>query len=559
MDSEMGERIESVEIRQTEEARPAGARLLRWRPFIEAGLLLLASCLMFYSAVFNGRSYDEIAHINTGLAFWTQGKPNLDLLHPPLRVMFGLPAWWLLAPPPGDFLTPFPPQSASAILLGARLIMVAVFLAWSWLFGRLAGRWMGAPAGLAALALILFEPTMAAHASLATTDILFMTTAFLSAAAAFEWVRRPGWGRALMLGVALGLTMLAKYQSILWFVGLAMGAAVYLVMKGRPFFRGRWSSVAMQLGVALLVAWALFCTPYQFRGVGTPFGRMPLTRSDFGRKVMRLGSIPSPIPEAVLTGIDELMALQGGRASYFHGQLRPGGAFFWYFPALLLLKPPLALWGLVLLSLASWIRLKGWRWAGFWFFAIPVAFFFVMIAFVFDLQIGVRHISPVFPFLAIAAAWATVSLPGQLWRGAAWALVACVVIVGVSVTPNQLGYFNQLAGGPAGGWHWFADSNQDWGQGGPAIGRYMAKTGKVFNFDPVEGKTTGWVCITTNGLVGLNPEQREKMRWLREGFKVRKFVEPSWVIFKIPKDYWKKQHAKTPEPATPPESTEPAP
>lgn len=522
-------------------------RLVRWRPRIEACLLLLAGCVMFYTAVFNGLTYDETAHINTGLAFWAEGKPNLDPLHPPFRAIFGLPAYWLLSPPPQHITTPFPAAHASGILIAGRLIMVAIFLAWSWLFGRLVARWLGSQVGLAAMALILFEPTMVAHACLATTDIPFMITTFLSAAAAFEWVRRPGWLWAFLLGVAMGLTMLAKFNAALWFFGLVLGAGVYWIIKRRPRFKGKRAE-GCQLALALVIAWIIFCTSYRFEGVGTPLGQMNLGRSEFGLTMTLLGAIPCPIPVPVMEGLDELLALQDWRVSYFHGDMRPGGAFFWYFPALLALKLPLAFLGLLSMAMVAWVRGKGWGRPESWFFIIPLVFFFVMIAFVFDLQIGVRHIAPVFPFLAIAAAWATVASSGWPWRVAAWGLVAATIFAGVDIAPNQLGYFNQLAGGPAGGWHWFNDSNQDWGQGGPAINRYITRKGRYYEFDPIDGKTTGGVCVTTNGLVGINTRQHEKMRWLRDGFEVKKFVEPCWVIFEIDKDHWEKHPVQAGEP-----------
>lgn len=51
---------------------------------------------------------------------------------------------------------------------------------------------------------------------------------------------------------------------------------------------------------------------------------------------------------------------------------------------------------------------------------------------------------------------------------------------GVEITnahPNQLAFFNFLAGGPALGYKWLADSDQDWGQSLPELARYVTKEG----------------------------------------------------------------------------------
>jgi hypothetical protein len=41
------------------------------------------------------------------------------------------------------------------------------------------------------------------------------------------------------------------------------------------------------------------------------------------------------------------------------------------------------------------------------------------------------------------------------------------------VHPNYLGYFNELAGGPSGGWRYLVDSNLDWGQDLRALKQWM--------------------------------------------------------------------------------------
>jgi hypothetical protein len=95
------------------------------------------------------------------------------------------------------------------------------------------------------------------------------------------------------------------------------------------------------------------------------------------------------------------------------------------------------------------------------------------------LNLGVRHLLPIYPFLYVLAG----SLVPELdrWRRAS-RIVALLIMVGVIavssrivffpayglrwqiVAPHYLAYFNELAGGPDNGYKELADSNLDWGQ-----------------------------------------------------------------------------------------------
>ncbi len=91
------------------------------------------------------------------------------------------------------------------------------------------------------------------------------------------------------------------------------------------------------------------------------------------------------------------------------------------------------------------------------------------------INIGVRHILLVYPFLyVVAARMATVRI-GRTWM-APWLtglLAALSAISSLRAAPYELSYFNELAGGPAGGRHCLGDSNLDWGQGLRGLKAYM--------------------------------------------------------------------------------------
>ena len=96
-----------------------------------------------------------------------------------------------------------------------------------------------------------------------------------------------------------------------------------------------------------------------------------------------------------------------------------------------------------------------------------------------SLDIGLRHILGLYPLLYVYAG----SLPGQLkTRMCAsvgfWAPIAILLLLAtetIAVRPHFIPFFNVASGGSKGGINLLADSNLDWGQGLPALRRWMAE------------------------------------------------------------------------------------
>jgi hypothetical protein len=101
------------------------------------------------------------------------------------------------------------------------------------------------------------------------------------------------------------------------------------------------------------------------------------------------------------------------------------------------------------------------------------------------LNIGVRHLLPMFPFAAIAGAGfisAVIEFGLKRGRGLGLALVAITLVPGlltaVSAFPNYLTYFSPLAGGAARGWQTLSDSNVETGQEVKPLARYLKEHGE---------------------------------------------------------------------------------
>jgi hypothetical protein len=100
-------------------------------------------------------------------------------------------------------------------------------------------------------------------------------------------------------------------------------------------------------------------------------------------------------------------------------------------------------------------------WIGLLF---PPALYFA-ISMTSDINLGVRHLLPVYPFLyaAVAALLAKLSVK-RVFRYAMVGLAAVHIAECASIYPDYLAFFNAVSGGPGNGPRSLVDSNIDWGQ-----------------------------------------------------------------------------------------------
>ena len=198
-------------------------------------------------------------------------------------------------------------------------------------------------------------------------------------------------------------------------------------------------------------------------------------------------------------GLGLAMVLQradGGNTTYFLGQVSAGGSYL-YFPVLYLIKETLTLHILTLIAiviaLVAFFRKKIYKLLNLRHFLTEHISELLMVSFIAlylfmsirsPLNIGVRHILPLFPFIflmvaGLVASWLkikptqNISSPGTssgFFSGTTLKyflvgiLIAWQVVSVVSIYPSFLAYFNELAGGPSNGYKYVTDSNLDWGQ-----------------------------------------------------------------------------------------------
>ncbi len=238
-------------------------------------------------------------------------------------------------------------------------------------------------------------------------------------------------------------------------------------------------------------------TPVQCRRLDRELAAPPASRAarlvDFARRHRLL-------PEAYLYGLAYTWRTSQARSAFLNGEVSVRG-WRWFFPYTFVVKTPLPVFGIILLSLAAAalpacgagarLRLSG-SW-GMLYETLPLWALlgcYWAAAMVVHLNIGHRHVMPTYAPLFIlcgAAArwwrgfpWAAGRASAGCWlrraaAGTAGGLLMLLAWETLSLFPNYIAYFNAIAGGPGRGYRHLVDSSLDWGQDLPGLRRYVEK------------------------------------------------------------------------------------
>lgn len=485
--------------------------------------------LVLHTASVHSATYDEVVYPTSGYAYLTTGDYRMNPEHPPfLKLLQGAswagtglsarstPGWvetdqWRFGremlyrggAPPEKLL--FRARAVSAVLSTVLLIVLALA----------AFRIGGAAAGIIAAGLYALDPLAIAHAGLATTDtgsaLLYFSAAILLPGA----ILRGGWPRTVASGVVLGLALASKFSMlpliVLAVLIAAIGPRMHRTGSGNA---GVWP----RLAVILLVAAVCLTLTYGLEGPGRYLHGLWLQL--FHEKV--------------------------GHPAYAFG-LHSDSGWWWYFPAAWTVKTPLPILLLTFSGLTA-VLVRFRRRPVFHAVLLAAPVMLAAGAVFSSLNIGVRHLLPVTPFLAVAAGiGASVLWKSRRWTRFAVAGLAVWLALATGLShPHQLSYGNELIGGPGNTWRHLADSNVDWGQDLPAVAEIVRKAplrrlylSYFGTADPAasgltyvripgmgmaerrfeDGEDPGgreWLAVSITNLHGVYTVKKDAYAWLRE-------------------------------------------
>jgi 4-amino-4-deoxy-L-arabinose transferase-like glycosyltransferase len=474
------------------------------RPAVIAAVTALLAVIVVQLALManaNSATFDEPDHIYSAYMQTKYGDFGLNPEHPPLIKYLGaLPIlnMRVTLPPMQDrfyrlqeadggraFLFD---NDANAILWRVRMATSIITLLLALLVFLAAQEMFGVGAGLIALALIAFDPTLLAHSALMTTDAGGTCFMFAAVYAFYRYVKSPTIVRLAITGLAVGLALCAKHSGVLLLPILVL-LSFYEIVRGKPGPNDEGSNLArrsLQFAAALLVVavmgiailWASYGFRYKARPdgltlnptVAAQFAHVP---SPFEGHVLATMAQMHLLPESYLYGWAHILAQSGAFTSFLLGTIYPHPVWF-YFPVAMVIKSTLTF--LILLTITKWMILTGKLSARreILYMAIP-AVVYLLFAMAGGMNIGVRHVLPVYIFVSVligGAMWQLVQR-NRRWLYVVMALLIFQAISVVHSYPAYISYANEAFGGPSHAHDLLSDSSSDWGQQLKSVKRYI--------------------------------------------------------------------------------------
>jgi len=467
-------------------------------PRAVAGLVCLLAILllqMVLSIRTESQTWDEGDHIFAGYQSWKTGDFGLNPEHPPLsKLVETLPLLPMTLSVPEvknryfkveafldgrDFVFH---NGAGRILLRTRLAAAIFPLLLALLVFFAAREMFGIPTAFLALTILVFEPNLLAHGALVTTDVALTCCFFATIYSFYRYAHLPSFGRIAITGVAAGLTLAAKHTGLLVFPALFLLAVCELVRRhniglGRKIARFAGALVAIAV-IAVAVLWTCYGFRYSARPAGLevnpPLASIAARDVPPGQASVLTGLAKwRVLPESYLYGLADVIHTTDGSPSYVLGEVYRHGVWF-YFPVAFAVKSTIGFLALFAMAIAAILTRRLTHSREILFLLVP-PLFYLAVAMSSGLNIGVRHILPLYAFFTVLASGAAVAfwrLHPRAWGYAIGALLVAHAASSARNFPVYMAYANELWGGPANVYKHLTDSNTDWGQQLLAVKQY---------------------------------------------------------------------------------------
>lgn len=496
-------------------------------PWLAAVIILLAYLMSVTAIAQKSITFDELGHLAGGHLMWAKGDfrtvPHNGNL--PQRLA-GLASFWRddkFPAPVGDgwnrsdfyeigdqFLYQVG-NNPESLLLSSRCMMALLLIAMGTMIFFWSRSLFGSEGAMVSVILFAFSPSMLAHGPLITSDLAVSFFFCASMGALWRLYHRVDGWNILWTGLALAGLFLSKTSSVLIVI---VGILMLLIRLANPEplpvqwpgvakpVKGLGTKIGIFVGlvfVLILFVWFCIWAAFDFRYSAFCDSQLGQTLAPGGWNF----ALDQPtlltsffqwlkdnqlFPEGYLFGAAVVVRLGQMRQSFLNGEYSLVG-FHGFFPYAFTVKETLPFLLLLLVALAAgavalhnakrqsviaakqYIRGRFYATAPLWL----LAGFYFLFSLTSNLNIGHRHLLPVYPPLFILAGAAGTWFTRKTFRMGALVTILLVWHVGESlyVRPHYLAYFNQLAGGPSQGYKHLVDSSLDWGQDLPGFKRWL--------------------------------------------------------------------------------------
>jgi len=532
-------------------------------------ILVLMVLISFFSVRKDAAIMDEVAHIPAGYSYLKFQDYRLNPEHPPLLKMLSSipllfmdlkfpvnhPAWtnevngqWESG---YQFLYHLG-NDADQILLWSRIPIIALLILlgiyiWKWARELLGEKW-----ALVVLFLYAFSPTIIAHSHYVATDLAATCFIFIAFYYFSHYLKNPSKKTIIWAGLAFGLAQAAKFSAVLLFPCFGLLILIPLLWKkpeGMSWGKqiGKYIAHFILISLISLAVILIIYTPSVLRFSAEK--QQELISEVVGQEMVRdlllnISKIPGArgLTQYALGVVMVFIRVGGGNTNYFLGQVSNQG-WYYYFPVCFLLKETISI--LILTGLAALFALRKMvqnlvrdRFKGCFqriknysleHITEISMFLFILVYGAASIQgklnIGVRHIMIIFPFIYILIVKEfKLRFSESKYKKTLMVLLTLLLIwIGVEVIityPSYLAYYNELTGGSKNGYKYITDSNLDWGQdlrrlsewveeqgiteikvdyfGGGAPAYYLGD--KFVEWHAAWGPTTGYIAVSATYL-----------------------------------------------------------
>lgn len=384
---------------------------------------------------------DEGFHIACGMEWWKEGTYKTQALHPPLarvtdaafpyfaNVLYdGKP--WAGVPPRDAYLYKLTLARMGTLLF--YVLSCALVFIWSKkLYGELAALW--------SLALYVTISSITAHGGLATTDMTYTAVLLWALMMSIQWFKTPTPRQSALTGFSVGTMVGTKFSALAHWPA-AMGLILLVKMIADYRAERPWLPVTK----LHIINGLLYTVPMVALALALIY------RFDF---------------DPFIRGINDAQRLStNGFGVWLFEPLNHRGVWY-FFPVVFFFKTNLTLFFATIFGNTQLVRdirqnrspLEG-------LYPLLAAVGIMLVSMNSNINLGVRHVLPLYPLLAIPAgyglSWLWQRAPWQRWLAGGilgWQLVSFL-----AAYPEHLAYFNVLAGDRPE--KITLDSDYDWGQ-----------------------------------------------------------------------------------------------
>jgi 4-amino-4-deoxy-L-arabinose transferase-like glycosyltransferase len=386
------------------------------------------------------------------------------------------------------------------------LILIGIVYHWS-------KNLYGSSAALLALFLLILQPSLLGHGSLARSDFGSMTLMSLSLYCFYRFLIKSTWPSLIIAGFTLGLALSSKFPALELLL-------IFFILTFIWSFKANFKNIGTLLGSYILIV------AFGFMTIGFIYNLINAHPADAPFSMF----IPYNYIEGLSNRIYNFRYGEPIETNFFFGQFYSSGPWY-YFLVLLLIKTPLAL--IILLILRAFSLRKQINQFEELALLIPILTHLILLCFFNNINNGIRHMLFIYPLLII---WVSQLMNAQLSRlyAITIALLLAWHTMGTVLTyPHYLSYFNEILGTKNTYKH-LVDSNVDLGQDEILVHEFVLdqkiKDQKI-NINPME-PCTGLIIVNIKLLRGYWLENRESFKWLKNEKPIGQ-IGHSWLIYKI--------------------------